>query len=45
MNGDFLELKAAAARLMYGDNRDIRDYNALIEFIENIEKESGETDA
>lgn len=29
------ELRAAAARLMYNDNRDIRDYNALIAFIDD----------
>ena len=29
-----IELKAAVGRLMYSDNRDIRDYNALIEFID-----------
>lgn len=29
-----IELKAAVGRLMYSDNKDIRDYNALIEFID-----------
>lgn len=29
----WVELRAAAARLMYSDNRDIRDYNKLIDFI------------
>ena len=31
---DQIELRAAAARLMYNDNRDIRDYYMLIEFID-----------
>ena len=30
-----IELKAAVGRLMYLDNKDIRDYNALIDFIES----------
>lgn len=30
-----VELRAAAARLMYDDNRDIRDYNALVAFIDD----------
>ena len=30
-----IELKAAVGRLMYSDNKDIRDYNALIDFIES----------
>lgn len=30
-----IELKAAAGRLMYSDNKDIRDYNMLIDFIES----------
>lgn len=29
-----IELKAAVGRLMYSDNKDIRDFNALIEFID-----------
>lgn len=29
-----IELKAAVGRLMYSDNKDARDYNALIEFID-----------
>lgn len=29
-----IELKAAVGRLMYLDNKDVRDYNALIEFID-----------
>ena len=29
------ELKAAVGRLMYSDNKDIRDYNVLIDFIES----------
>lgn len=29
-----IELKAAVGRLMYSDNKDIRDYNALVEFID-----------
>ena len=29
------ELKAAVGRLMYSNNKDIRDYNALIDFIES----------
>ena len=29
-----IELKAAVGRLMYSDNKDIRDYNALIDFID-----------
>ena len=29
-----IELKAAVGRLMYSDNKDTRDYNALIEFID-----------
>lgn len=33
---DLVKLRAAAARLMYSDNRDIRDYNLLIEFIDDI---------
>ena len=38
------ELKAAVARLMYSDNRDIRDYNLLIDFIESNEKETYKED-
>ena len=30
-----IELKAAVGRLMYSDNKDIRDYNVLIDFIES----------
>lgn len=30
-----IELRAAVGRLMYSDNKDIRDYNALIDFIES----------
>ena len=30
-----IELKAAVGRLMYSDNKDVRDYNALIDFIES----------
>lgn len=41
-----IELKAAVGRLMYSDNRDIRDYNALIEFIDaslrSVSQEQGE---
>lgn len=33
------ELKAAAARLLYSDNRDTADYNMLIEFIDSIFRE------
>ena len=29
-----IELKAAVGRLMYSDNKDIRDYHALIDFID-----------
>lgn len=29
------ELRAAAARLLYNDNRDTSDYNMLIDFIDN----------
>lgn len=29
-----IELKAAVGRLMYTNNKDIRDYNALIKFID-----------
>ena len=29
-----IELRAAAARLMLNDNRDIRDYNKLIDYID-----------
>ena len=29
-----IELKAAVGRLMYSDNKDIKDFNALIEFID-----------
>ncbi len=29
-----IELKAAVGRLMYSNNKDIRDYNTLIEFID-----------
>ena len=31
------ELRAAAARLMYNDNRDTADYNDLIAFIDSME--------
>ncbi len=41
-----IELKAAVGRLMYSDNRDIRDFNALIEFIDaslrSVNQEQGE---
>lgn len=46
-----IELKAAVGRLMYANDKDIRDYNALIEFIdapqysltrEQVEKLRGE---
>ena len=46
-----IDLKAAVGRLMYSDNKDIRDYNALIDFIdtalrpvsrEQVEKVRGE---
>lgn len=30
-----IELKSAVSRLMYSDNKDIRDYNELIDFIES----------
>ena len=30
-----IELKSAVSRLMYSGNKDIRDYNALIDFIES----------
>lgn len=30
-----IELKAAVGRLMYANNKDVRDYNALIDFIES----------
>ena len=30
-----IELKAAVGRLMYSNNKDVRDYNALIGFIES----------
>ena len=30
-----IELKAAVGRLMYSNNKDVRDYNALIDFIES----------
>ena len=30
-----IELKAAVGRLMYSSNKDVRDYNALIDFIES----------
>lgn len=30
-----IELKAAVGRLMYSNNKDARDYNALIDFIES----------
>ena len=30
-----IELKAAVGRLMYSDNKDVRDYNSLIDFIES----------
>ena len=33
---DQIELRAAAARLMYNDNRDIRDYYMLIDFIDMV---------
>ena len=32
--GKAIELKAAVGRLMYLDNKNTRDYNALIEFID-----------
>ena len=34
MKDSRVELRAAAARLMYNDNRDIRDYYLLIDFID-----------
>lgn len=30
-----IELKAAVGRLMYSNNKDVQDYNALIDFIES----------
>lgn len=36
-----IELKAAVGRLMYSDNKDIRDYNALIDFIESALRRAG----
>ena len=30
-----IELKAAVGRLMYSNNKDVRDYNVLIDFIES----------
>lgn len=30
-----IELKAAVGRLMYSNNKDVRDYNTLIDFIES----------
>ena len=30
-----IELKAAVGRLMYSNNKNVRDYNALIDFIES----------
>ena len=30
-----IKLKAAVGRLMYSNNKDVRDYNALIDFIES----------
>lgn len=33
-----IKLKAAAARLFYKSNRDSEDYNMLIEYIDNSEK-------
>lgn len=30
-----IELKAAVGRLMYSNNKDVRDYNELIDFIES----------
>lgn len=39
-----IELKAAAGRLMYTDNKDIRDYNVLIEFIDAANKLSAYED-
>lgn len=33
-----IELKAAVGRLMYSDNKDIRDYNTLIDFIESARR-------
>lgn len=36
------ELRAAAARLMYNDNRDVNDYNTLIDFIESCACQTGE---
>lgn len=32
------ELRAAVARLMYSDNRDIADYNTLIAFIDRMDR-------
>ena len=34
-NEEAIELKAAVGRLMYSNNKDVRDYNALIDFIES----------
>lgn len=36
------ELRAAAARLLYSDNRDTADYNMLIEFIDGTFRENQE---
>lgn len=37
---DILELRAAAARLLYNNNRDTADYNALISFIEGVDSKT-----
>lgn len=36
------DLRAAAARLLYSDNRDTADYNLLIEFIDSAFREKKE---
>lgn len=33
-----IELRAAAARLLYNDNRDSADYGALVDYIDNSER-------
>lgn len=33
-----IELKAAAARLLYNDNRDTADFKALVDFIDHVDR-------
>lgn len=40
-NKEQIELISAAARLMYENNRDIRDFNALVAFIDRVLSNQG----